>query len=61
MTLRYTNPDHNRLMVEQYCKPHDIDPYKVLEIIDEVQAGYYVIEYLNKDDHFCTIKVFYKT
>jgi hypothetical protein len=57
VTLILTNPAHNIEMLDKYCKPHRIDPQSVISVTIEPQYGFHVIEYYNKDNHFCTIKV----
>jgi hypothetical protein len=46
-----------RAEILAYCKPHGINPKQVFSITVDMSQEKYVIEYYNKDGHFCTIEV----
>ena len=49
-----------RSQIKLYCKPHGINPNRVTTITvhDVGEEPRYLIEYYNKDGHFCTIEVY---
>ena len=59
------NPDKRidaflRRQIKLYCEPHGINPKGVTTITvhDVGEEPRYLIEYYNKDGHFCTIEVY---
>lgn len=52
----FINSDANDKVVKKYCKRHKIKPENFISISVEFMQ-FYVIEHLDKDGNFCTIRV----